>query len=69
MENRIKPEPSKNSVATPVVRAPLSVPLNLVEGVINYMATKPYREVFQLIAELSKCQPAKKEEVKTDAPT
>ena len=43
----------------------LSVKKELIQAILNYLATRPYREVAQLIEELIKSVPeAPKEEIK-----
>ena len=38
---------------------------DLAQALLNYLAKKPYRETFQLIAEIQKLKPIEEEPVKT----
>jgi hypothetical protein len=46
----------------------MNITKELAQAVLNYLATQPYQNVYQLIAELSRQANAKPEEPKTEEP-
>lgn len=44
----------------------ISLSTQLVQAVVNYLATKPYQETFQLIQAISQAAQVKPQEVKTE---